>query len=405
MGRACPSLHPGPAPTKICPVERHLCGIEPADAVLGGHHSVDRHRPAATPRNNMSLASPSPLKHTSSPVRVGVVGLGYWGRKLARRYRQLDGAQLVGICDHNPAVLATASRTLADIPSTPGLAQLLAMQPELVVVATEPSTHLEVARTALAAGCAVFVEKPVTTNVADLDLLTALAEDSGQPILGSALWSWDPTVNALAALVSEGRLGTVLRVEGARQNLGCLKPGHDVIDDLLPHDLQILRRIIGRGPDRIQAWGSRLVGTAALDTATVRAAWDDGPEAELRLSWVAPEKVRRLTIIGTEGMAVLDPLDTAAPLRVLRVTPADARRPEPAAVRDIWVPPVRTDSLEPLLAQCEETLACVRGASPRLPIRVHRDVAAALEAARSSAASDGRMVRLHPPVRGEQSRD
>jgi predicted dehydrogenase len=285
-----------------------------------------------------------------------------------------------------------------NIPAVDDIRELLALDPELVVVATEPATHAHVARAALQAGCAVFVEKPVTTNVVDIDSLEALARSVQRPLLGSALWSWDPIVDALARLVADGQIGRVLRIEGARQNLGCLKPGHDVIDDLLPHDLQILRRIMGQAPHRLQAWGSRLAGTDALDTATVRLEWADGPEAELRLSWVAPEKVRRMTVVGTEGMAVLSPLDTATPLRVLRATPADAARPEPATVQDIWLPPIDGDRTEPLLAQCEETLRCVRGAVPRLPIQAHRDVAAALEAARRSVSRQGQLVEIDSPM-------
>lgn len=337
-----------------------------------------------------------PSKHITPPVRVAVVGLGYWGRKLAQRYSQLPGAQLVGVCDHSPNALERSQMAHPGVPACLHLDALLALSPELVVVATEPASHVAVAQQALESGSAVFVEKPVTTNVADLDHLRSVSQRTGLPILGSALWSWDPTVDALAALVARGGLGRVLRVEGARQNLGCLKPGHDVIDDLLPHDLQILRRITGRGPDTVQAWGSSLAGTDALDTATVRLMWNDGPEAELRLSWVSPEKVRRMTLIGTHSMAVLDPLDTAAPLRVLRVTPKDAARPEPAALRDIWLPSVAVDTVEPLIAQCEETLACVRGADPKLPLQAHREVAAALEAARQSVSMGGRPVSLLP---------
>lgn len=341
------------------------------------------------------IAHPS---HASlPPVRVAVVGLGYWGRKLARRYRQLAGAELIGICDHDTHTLARAATIHPTVAAVDDLRDLLALTPELVVVATEPNTHVEVARAALQAGCAVFVEKPVTTTVADIESLDRLAHSVQRPLLGSALWSWDPTVDALARLVAEGQIGRVLRIEGARQNLGCLKQGHDVIDDLLPHDLQILRRITGRSPDRLQAWGSRLARTPALDNATVRMEWNDGPEAELRLSWVAPEKVRRMTIVGTEGMAVLNPLDTATPLRVLRATPEDAARPEPATVQDIWLPPIAGDRIEPLLAQCEETLRCVRGATPRLPVQAHREVAAALEAARRSVARQGQLVDVKCP--------
>ena len=88
--------------------------------------------------------TPAPLPSTV-PVRVGVVGLGYWGRKLARRYQQLSGAQLVAICDHNPAALARAATAHPDVPAVSHLLRMLEHGPELVVVATEPSSHVAIA--------------------------------------------------------------------------------------------------------------------------------------------------------------------------------------------------------------------------------------------------------------------
>lgn len=322
------------------------------------------------------------------------MGQGYWGRKLAARYQQISEALVVGVCDHDAGALARASAEHGHVPAYARLEDLLRQRPELVVVATEPRAHMAVARAALEAGCAVFVEKPLATSVADADRLSALGARVGRPVLGSALWSWDPVIGALAGLVAEGRLGRLLRIEGARQNLGCLKPGHDVLDDLLPHDLQILRRMMSSPPIQVQAWGSRLAGTAALDAATVRLVWSDGTEAELRLSWVSPEKVRRMVVVGTQGMAVFEPLDVAAPLRVHRSRPTDAARSEPGAPADVWAPALPRDGVEPLLAQCLETLHCVRGATPSVPLSLHREVTAVVEAARCSADQQGAPVRL-----------
>lgn len=341
----------------------------------------------------MSLTSPEPV---SRPVRVGVVGQGYWGRKLAARYGSLQDALVVGVCDHDAGALARAGAELSGVPAYDRLDDLLRQRPDLVVVATEPRAHIAVARAALEAGCAVFVEKPLATAVSDADALVALGARLGRPVLGSALWSWDPVVGALARLVQEGRLGRLLRIEGARQNLGCLKPGHDVLDDLLPHDLQILRRLLPSPPCQVQAWGSRLAGTPALDAATVRLTWAAGVEAELRVSWVSPEKVRRIVLVGTEGMAVFDPLDVAAPLRVHRSRPADAARAEPGTLADVWAPALPRDGVEPLMAQCIETLRCVRGARPTVPLSLHREVTAVVEAARRSAELAGAVVPVAP---------
>ena len=82
----------------------------------------------------MPTAPPDPgaLPRLDPPVRVAVVGLGYWGRKLADRYRQLEGARLVGICDHSPATLAAARTAHPAVPAHASLASLLRDPPELV---------------------------------------------------------------------------------------------------------------------------------------------------------------------------------------------------------------------------------------------------------------------------------
>ncbi len=339
-----------------------------------------------------AAAGAAPVVRT--PVRVGVVGLGYWGRKLAARYSSLPAAWLVGVCDIDPGARAAAARELGAVPCDATLPQLLRRHPDLIVVATPPHAHVSVAVEALDAGCAVFIEKPVATTVADIDHLQAVAKRAGKSVMGSALWSWDPTIDTLARTIARGDLGRLLRIEGARQNLGCIKPGHDVIDDLLPHDLQVIARVHSAAPATVQAWGSRLARTPALDTVTVRLDWQDGLEAELRLSWVAPHKQRRMTFVGERAMVVYDPVVTHTPLSVHTVTPQDAVRPEPWPSPPFTVPPLSNHTLEPLLSQCQETLDCMAGAAPRVPIGVHRTIAAIIEATRASVSQQGERVFL-----------
>ena len=111
-------------------------------------------------------------------VRVGVVGLGYWGPNLARNFDRLPDAELAYCCDLDEANLAKARSLYPRTTVTDDYAQLLADDAlDAIVVATSVPTHYALGKKALEAGKHTFIEKPIALKAADAQDLLATADD------------------------------------------------------------------------------------------------------------------------------------------------------------------------------------------------------------------------------------
>ncbi|MDQ3668906.1 MAG: Gfo/Idh/MocA family oxidoreductase, partial [Actinomycetota bacterium] len=157
----------------------------------------------------------------SGAVRVGLVGLGYWGPNLARNFGDLPGAELKWLCERDEQRLETQAARFPGAERTTRVDDLLE-DPDLdaVAIATPVVTHADLAREALLAGKHVFVEKPMALAAEEAEELVALAEERGLVLMPGHLLLYHPGVSKLRELVHSGELGRVLYVYGNRQNFG-----------------------------------------------------------------------------------------------------------------------------------------------------------------------------------------
>ncbi len=118
------------------------------------------------------------------PVRVGVVGLGYWGPNLARNLAAIPGCELRWLCDSSQAARERLGASFPAARTTDDLGELLA-DPELdaIVLATPVPTHAELAIAVLEAGKHCFVEKPLATSAVDAERAVAAAERAGRILM------------------------------------------------------------------------------------------------------------------------------------------------------------------------------------------------------------------------------
>ena len=153
----------------------------------------------------------------SDPIRIGVVGLGYWGPNLARNFAALPGAELRWCCDASEAARDRAAQQHPGVRVTAELSDLLD-DPELdaIALATPVSTHADLAVRVLQAGKHCFVEKPLAQSVADAERVVAAAHDAGRTLMVGHLLEYHAGVRKLKELADDGELGEVYYVYGNR---------------------------------------------------------------------------------------------------------------------------------------------------------------------------------------------
>jgi predicted dehydrogenase len=156
-----------------------------------------------------------------SPVRIGVVGVGYWGPNLVRNISALPNARLEMLCDRKPERLERISKQYPTVAVTSDYSRVLEQEAvEAVVIATQVGTHAELASAALAAGKHVLVEKPMATSVAQAEALIESAESSGLVLMPGHTFVYSPPVNVVRDLIGSGALGEIHFVSSSRVNLG-----------------------------------------------------------------------------------------------------------------------------------------------------------------------------------------
>jgi predicted dehydrogenase len=328
-------------------------------------------------------------------VRVGVVGLGYWGPNVARNVAANPGAELAWLCDRSADLLEAASLRHPQARTTASYDDLLE-DPDLdaVAIVTPVSTHYELALAALNAGKHVLVEKPLALSSAEAAELIDLAAERSLVLLPGHTFLYSPPVIKVKELLDAGELGDIYFISLSRVNLGLHQPDASVIWDLAPHDLSILSFWLGGMPTEVSAITRSCVLPGTPDVAFVNLRFETGTIAHLELSWLSPVKLRRTSIVGSEKMVVYD--DTSN--EPIRIFDAGAELPTPEnfgefrltyRTGDIVSPKI--DAMEPLALEIEDFCAAILdGRETQSSPKVGYEVVRAVEAIERSLQSGGR---------------
>jgi predicted dehydrogenase len=241
-------------------------------------------------------------------VRIGLIGCGYWGPKLARNFNSLPDARLKWVADQRTDRLEHISRLYPDVRATTDYRELLGSDVEGVVIATPVSTHFQLGAEALRAGKHVLIEKPLAATPEQAWELVRLADLHKRQLMVGHTFEYNPAVEAMRGIVQSGELGRIYYLNAARVNLGLFQKDINVIWDLAPHDISILNYVLNSSPVSVSARGGVYVQRerGIHDVAYLTLRYPDEVMAEVRVSWLDPVKTRQYTVVGSQKMLVYD---------------------------------------------------------------------------------------------------
>jgi len=308
------------------------------------------------------------MTSSSEPVRVGVVGLGYWGPNLARNFDRLPGAELRWLCDGHDAARERAATSFPDTRVTADFEDLLA-DPELhaVTIATPVPTHAALAEQVLAAGKHCFVEKPLAQNTADAERLVEAAGSAGRVLMVGHLLEYHPGLEMLRDIAATGELGDIHYLYGNRLNLGKLRAEENALWSLGAHDVSVLLRLAGEEPYDCSAVGECYMRDGVEDVVFCFMRFPSGLAAHLHLSWLDPHKERRFTVVGSKKMATFDDMEVERKLTIYdKGFDEDFSSYGEYIARSGDITSPRVPNEEPLRIECRHFIDCVRdGRTPR----------------------------------------
>lgn len=353
------------------------------------------------PDMSIAVANTSPITACDTSLSLAVVGLGYWGPNLVRNLHEIPAVGRIIACDLQAARLKPICRRFPSVDATTEYREVLAdAGVDAVIVATPISTHHSLAAAALRAGKHVMVEKPLAASSTEACSLMTLADQGGLVLMPGHTFLYSPPVIMIRSLIESGELGDVYFVSTSRVNLGLHQPDVSVAWDLGPHDFSILRHLLDETPARVSALARGCIMPGIHDVAFIALEYASGTVAHVELSWLAPSKLRRTTIVGSRKMIVYD--DTSA--EPVRVFDSGALLRDPATfgeftltyrTGDILSPHVEV--AEPMYRELEDFCsAIVNGLTPRSSAALGLEVVRTIEAVEASLARGGIRIDVAP---------
>jgi predicted dehydrogenase len=321
-------------------------------------------------------------------IKIGLIGLGYWGPNLARVLQQTSHCEFTACCDLDPHKVEATVRRYPHVRGYRTAAELLNSDVDAVVIATNICTHYELAVEALRCGKHVLVEKPLADSSQKAADLVKQARNVDKLLMTGHTFVYSPPVNKIKELIQSGDLGDLHYISFSRVNLGLYQKDVDVIWDLAVHDISILLYWLEQFPVDAFSFGRSCVQKAKYDVAFLWFQFPGGEVASCEVSWLSPQKMRRTTIAGSKRMIIYD--DTE-PSDKVRIFDRGVMLHRPATfgefqltyrMGDVVSP--NLENTEPLLNEVEHFIQCIEtGMTPRTSGEFGVNVVRAIEMASS----------------------
>ena len=324
-------------------------------------------------------------------------GCGYWGPNLLRNFSALPNCSVKYVVDSNAERRAFVQ---ANFPGTQAVASSDGVFDDAdvnaVVIATPAETHFALTRQALCAGKHAFVEKPLATKASEVDELGACAAKRGLVVMAGHTFIYNSAVRYIKQLIDAGELGEIRYIYSQRLNLGRIRADIDALWNFAPHDISIIQYWLNNAePLSVSRQGMAYMQDGIDDVVFLNLEYPGKIIANIHVSWLDPQKVRKMIVVGSRKMVVYDDIaenkiaiyDKGIDRKAILGENMDFDQPPPLQFSyrsgDILLPEVKFT--EPLRVEAEHFRDCVRNSSVPLTGLAHaRTVVSILERARPS---------------------
>jgi predicted dehydrogenase len=301
------------------------------------------------------------------PLRLALVGFGYWGPNYARVLNDLPDVELTVVCDRSAERLAHVRARYPAMTTSDDIAGVLAGGGiDAVVIATPASTHQPIVQAALEGGHHVLVEKPMALDVPGCDALCDLATASGRVLMVGYTFLYNAGVRKMKECMAAEVFGQVYYLHATRTNLGPIRQDVNAVWDLAPHDIAIFNYLLDDRPLWASAIGTRVLKTSRDDIAFATLGYQNGVVGNIHVSWSDPNKVREVVAVGSRRRVVFNDLNDVERVRYFErgVTTGDgiaeAYGEFKLLVRDGDIVSPKVEPSEPLKNQCMEFVDAIR---------------------------------------------
>lgn len=250
-------------------------------------------------------------------IKIGIVGMGYWGPNLYRNFDSSKDFLVKYICDRDLKLLKKISVSNKFTSKVNNYKKIINDSDiQAVVIATPVSTHYLLAKECLEAGKHVFVEKPLADSSKKCQNLINIAKRNSLTIFVDHTFLYTSAVNKMKEIASKKDFGNLLYYDSTRINLGLIQNDINVMWDLAVHDLAILNFIENRKPKIVSAVGHKHFKSKPVTSAYLTIKYDNNFVAHINVNWLSPVKIRQTILGGSKKMILYNDLEPSDKIKV-----------------------------------------------------------------------------------------
>ncbi|MBU0962491.1 MAG: Gfo/Idh/MocA family oxidoreductase [Nanoarchaeota archaeon] len=299
-------------------------------------------------------------------VRLGVIGIGYWGPNLVRNFNELSNCKIIKCCDLDTKKLENIRQKYPDMIITKDYLDIIKDKNlDAVIIATNTKSHYKIVKDVLSEDKHVFVEKPLTTNSKECLELIDLAKKKNKVLMVGYVFEYNSAIKKLKEYIENGELGKINYIDMIRTGHGPIRQDVNVMWDLAPHDIYILLKLIDSKPDSVIARGKAFLKNGVEDVVYINLTFPNNKIANIHVSWLNPAKKREITIVGDKKMAIFNDISQD---RKIELYDKGAAYSEISSSEfdkfqlllrdgDITIPKINLE--EPLKTEAKEFISCI----------------------------------------------
>ncbi len=332
-------------------------------------------------------------------VNVAVIGCGYWGVNYIRVLSELPDCKIVLACDASEDRERVVRERFPLVSTTGNWEEAIINRwVDAVIISTPASVHFAMTQLALSERKHVLVEKPLTTTVAEGEELIRSAQVQKRVLMVGHTFLYNSGIRKVKELIARNDFGKIYYLHATRTNMGPIRRDVNAWWDLAAHDIAIFNYLVGTRPYRVSAVGSKVLGNSRDDVVFATLNYRDRVIANVHVSWIDPNKVREVVVVGSQRRIVFDDLNSLERVRIFEKgvateLEADSFGEYRLLMRDGDILSPRIETSEPLKNQTALFLDCIRsGKRPLTDGQNGLDVVRVLCAADESITLNGAPV-------------
>jgi len=246
--------------------------------------------------------------------QIGIIGVGYWGTNIINVLQKI-GVKNICCYDKIPNNLKEIKRKFPKVKTENNYEKFLKNKFNGIIIAVDTSSHFKVAKDCLNQGFNIFVEKPVTNNIKKLKYLDKLAKSKDLFIMGGYVYFYNDYIKYIKKILEKNYLGKIYYVSCERLNLGPVRNDINSAWDLSSHDISICKYLFKKNLSINNIYGYDFLKKKISDITLISATIDQ-IKFDIKSSWLNPEKIRKLVIVGKKKMLLFNELDFNSPIKI-----------------------------------------------------------------------------------------